>query len=132
MSETARCQGSWADMHHALHPACTVLGIPHERHDVVTADAPSPDVETVLAQKAAELARVSALSYEEAHHLLHMAAAALRGAALPEPSGEALAEAWDKGNARALGYDYDYHLDREEWEGEDHGGPNPYRQEATP
>jgi hypothetical protein len=40
----------------------------------------------------AELARVSALSYEEAHHLLHMAAAALRGAGLP--GVEALAGEW--------------------------------------
>lgn len=29
------CAGSWSDIHHWVHPACTVPGLPHAPHDVV-------------------------------------------------------------------------------------------------
>lgn len=36
--DAARCMGSWADVHHWVHPRCDVVGLPHEPHDVPGAD----------------------------------------------------------------------------------------------
>jgi post-segregation antitoxin (ccd killing protein) len=59
----------------------------------------------------------------------HVAAALLPH--IDTAAREAAAKAWDEGNARAMGYDLSYHLDRDEWDEErDPTTPNPYREEA--
>lgn len=30
-----RCMGSWIDIHHWVHPKCTIVGVPHPSHLVV-------------------------------------------------------------------------------------------------
>lgn len=29
-----QCMGSWSDINHWVHPRCTVMGIPHEPHEI--------------------------------------------------------------------------------------------------